>query len=322
VGLSGFRDAAARGYPSRLRCGDRRSSASSGLILAEATMTGERVSRRTLSAVVVLLTACGVVLVARPAAAVPGQLFVTATSATDSNETKGLYAKCPSGLAPIGGGAEVTGGANRVRISHSVPMINDAWSVSAMEDNNGYAGDWSITAWAICAPKPAGYQVVWSTTTAPAGETYGYAIASCPRGSKVIGAGGTIGQPADYSVLATIAPSPNLTNVLAEAFADPFYAQPYPLEVSAVAICVDPLPSQQLVTHATPWTSGDKQVTAWCPPATIVHGLGASIVGANGQAILSRIVPGRVTVEVAALEDYNGYQSNWVVYAFAICASG
>jgi hypothetical protein len=81
-----------------------------------------------------------------------GQTRRAATTAVDSAATKTAVATCLTGEVH-GVGGEITGGGGQVRI---LAIADDSLSggvrITAIEDEDGYAGNWSATAYAVCAP--------------------------------------------------------------------------------------------------------------------------------------------------------------------------
>src|SRR5258706_4933552 len=119
-------------------------------------------------------------IVAQPALAVPGLVAVTVTSAEVGSEPfKGVAAYCPAGTKILGGGADVLGGDHSVRIAgiNPAPILNNPngrWA-TAHHDLLGYNGSWSLRAWAICAPAPAGWEIVLADHSEPAGSSHAIA---------------------------------------------------------------------------------------------------------------------------------------------------
>lgn len=74
----------------------------------------------------------------------------TATSGTDSAGTKTVSAHCPAGTTLHGIGGEINGGAGDVRLAAVDSLVGLEARVIAVEDQNGFAGDWSVTAYAVC----------------------------------------------------------------------------------------------------------------------------------------------------------------------------
>ncbi|WP_344502484.1 hypothetical protein [Dactylosporangium maewongense] len=82
-----------------------------------------------------------------------GQTRRSATTAVDSAATKTVVASCQGAGRVHGVGGEITGGGGQVRI---VAVKEDdkvsGVRITATEDEDGYAGVWSATAYAVCAP--------------------------------------------------------------------------------------------------------------------------------------------------------------------------
>lgn len=82
----------------------------------------------------------------------PGLELVTTEGDPDSDRTAGVTATCPAGKNLLGTGADINGGSGQVSLDDVRP--NDSLrttTVTAIEDETGFAGDWSVNAHAICA---------------------------------------------------------------------------------------------------------------------------------------------------------------------------
>jgi hypothetical protein len=68
-----------------------------------------------------------------------------------------------------------------------------------------------------------------------------------------------------------------------------------------------------------------KAVSAFCPPGRRVTGGSGQIIGGTGQVVLTRMQPVHTNnldrFEVVAAEDQGGFNGNWSVRAYVICAS-
>jgi hypothetical protein len=136
-------------------------------------------------------------------------------------------ARCPSGERTLGSGAWITpAGAGRssepyAEVGLQVARASgtgDITRAQAHEDANGYAGTWSLTAAAICADPPLGYEVRYGESIRRASETEKSATATCSDGNSLIGAGAAISNVAPgNATLSMTAPTLDLDWVIAAA---------------------------------------------------------------------------------------------------------
>ncbi|NBE85327.1 hypothetical protein [Micromonospora rubida] len=263
----------------------------------------------------------GQVALTGPVAAVPGLSLKTVTGPSNS-VAKSQNATCPAGTKVIGGGGAITGsGLGQVGMDIMVPLIgSDTYSVTGREDENGVAGNWAVTANAVCAPLPPGLVTV-SGSSAPSLGTSNWFEKSCPAGKHAIGVGGAVvGASNSEIVLEDLRINQNSV-VVAGAEDGTGFAGTWWLD--ATAICADPLPGEQRVIDDSVYSSTATQsVTATCPAGTRVHGVGGEILGGEGQVRLTEMrATSSTVVTVRAAEDENGFSSNWKVRAYAVCAS-
>jgi hypothetical protein len=81
-----------------------------------------------------------------------GVEVVNAISAVNSTPLRSVNAACPAGKKPVGGGAYVGIGlalVDELALSASYPTAS-GWTAAAVE-NDAYAGNWYVRAYAICA---------------------------------------------------------------------------------------------------------------------------------------------------------------------------
>lgn len=119
-----------------------------------------------------------------------GLEYLSNPSTTGSNPMNGIAAECPRGKKVIGTGAVIDGGGRHVGLSHVLPNHVTLATVAAVahEDETGYDGDWSVTAFAVCAfPLPRMQAVVAYGQTPQIS-----AVAVCPDSTQVHGVGGYI----------------------------------------------------------------------------------------------------------------------------------
>src|SRR4051812_2024176 len=158
-------------------------------------MIGTR-TKWALSTGVIAVAAVPVALaVPASAATVPvGNVKVVPVSSPFTSANKTLAASCPSGTRVVGGGALIAG-ATHVVLTEERPIAGangDTFQATAVEDEVGEAGNWSLQTFAYCAAgNLPGYQIV--SATSPAGSNPFTSLSStCAAGSQSLGAGGRI----------------------------------------------------------------------------------------------------------------------------------
>lgn len=81
--------------------------------------------------------------------------YVNSSSVTNNEANKTATATCPTGKEAIGGGVRLEGELKEVAVTGSAPYsvgsARPGWSGYAHESGPGPYGDWSITAFAVCA---------------------------------------------------------------------------------------------------------------------------------------------------------------------------
>jgi len=251
-------------------------------------MAGKRWTSICVICVVLLATLVVVQLSsARPALAVGGLERVSFASAYNTNPDKWAVAFCPPGKVVLGGGGVLGGGLDQVFLTALVPSSNARAYSAQGRAAPGFARSWSVTAYAICAPAPAGYeQVVTSSVTS---ETFQLGRADCSPGKRALSAGA-------YAVPLGSA-LPGLTLIRPDGYLTLGWAAArtvYPNQSSAQwrldtkVICVDELPGQQNVGKVVNAVGANLQ----CPPGNQVHGLGGgSSLSDSGAYFLAYLEP-------------------------------
>jgi hypothetical protein len=266
---------------------------------------------------------------AAPAHAVPGLIVaIDWSDLTASEGFKTAEATCPAGTVVLGGGVDVLSGGGQVRVVSMIPFDNGAAADSyygvAVEDSTGYAANWTMYTWAICGSGVTGWQKV-SVTASSIGPVVG-TQATCPAGKKVIGTGANIVGNVTKTFLNAVRPLTSaLTAVQAEAAREDT-ASGITVTVTSHAICINPVPGQQVVTTMGLVDSASAKYTrVMCPTGTRLHGTGGALHGANGESTIDRIgLLGAGAVEgadIEAREDETGFAGLWRADAWAICAN-
>ncbi|MFY1672724.1 hypothetical protein ACN27G_22635 [Plantactinospora sp. WMMB334] len=165
------------------------------------------------------------------------QVARSQNSATSSPPELEAVAVCGSRRA-LGGGARIVNPGRDVALHMSrASGSGDIFRASAHEDANGYAGNWTVDAYAICVNRPAGYQVVTTPSAESGSESEKIAFAECPSGTRVHGAGAAISNTAPGGVsLQVVYPSNALDYVQAFAVENTPVSQDWDFIVSQ-AIC-------------------------------------------------------------------------------------
>jgi hypothetical protein len=90
-------------------------------------------------------------MVVAPAQAVPGLVRVQ-TAGPINSDWKTTNANCPAGTIVLGGGGRINRASGQVVMDTMLPLSDgSAYSVTGREDENGFAGNWGVRAYAVCA---------------------------------------------------------------------------------------------------------------------------------------------------------------------------
>lgn len=213
------------------------------------------------------------------AAAAPGlERAYSPPRAPDSTRSKSATATCPFGKRVLGAGAEINGGRGRVVMDHITPDGTlRSVTAGATEDPAGTSNQWTVTAYAICAAPVPGLELI-PATTGPSASNQN-AVATCPAGKRVVGAGGELIAANGRIVMSRITPDRALTRVTVVSLED---AAPtvVPWSVRAYAICAAPLARlTRIEVHSDLLNpSNPSSASATCPSGTRVVGAGGEIV--------------------------------------------
>ena len=270
---------------------------------------------------------------ATASAAVPGWQLVNSPSESSSLLYKLNSTSCPSGKEALGAGGSIGGGAGQVGMTRMLsgggPPAGGSL-VSYEDDDGGFSGTWSQTAWAVCAYPLSGLQRVtahsaFSSTAVKASSV------SCPAGKRVVGAGfdhTAIIDPQFMGVfvLDDLRISESLTSVTATSREAPGQGGVLgSWRLAVQAVCAFPPPGLQFVSNLSARDSvSPKNATAVCPVGKRVLGVGGEITGGRGEVRFETLRPyaffGQGAL-VNAIEDQDGATAAWDLRAYAICAT-
>jgi hypothetical protein len=122
------------------------------------------------------------------ASPLPGYTIVSNTSEFTRGGSRPIDATCPAGESAIGGGASLANGWGQISIVN-MEILSDVVIAAGVEDGDGYSGNWSVTAYAICANRLPGQRPVRIFSTPHDSFRFKSATAVCPAGQQAIGSG-------------------------------------------------------------------------------------------------------------------------------------
>ncbi|MEU7907887.1 hypothetical protein [Actinoplanes sp. NPDC049118] len=176
-----------------------------------------------------------------------------------------------------------------------------------------------------------GHRVVVTTSGFDATDFKTAPDAACPTGKRLIGTGYTTSsglgnEIAVDEVIPVGSPDAAPTSARVGA-AESDVTADRSWNVSASAICSDPLPGLQRVLANSAFNSNhSKSATAQCPAGKQLTGTGYSINGSAGEIVIERVQPNNgpsaapTAVSVHATES-DPVAASWSVQAFAVCAN-
>jgi hypothetical protein len=249
---------------------------------------------------------------------------VVVASLTDSVSPKSVTATCPAGKQVTGVGGDITGSGGEVRLDDLIPLGPTLQSVfvTGFEDENGTFSNWLLRAYAICATPLPGLEVV--SNSSPTDSFSKNVTATCPAGTKLVGAGGELTNGAWQVALDEVLPFPAVPFAVRATGVEDENGYASNWTVTVHAICANPPPGLELVTaQSDPDSDFSASVPATCPSGKNLLGTGADIVAGFGQVVLDDVRPNAALTRntVTAVEDETGLASDWTVIAHAICAN-
>ncbi len=148
---------------------------------------------------------------------------------------------------------------------------------------------------------------------------------SCPFGTSVINASGSITNGGGSVMMDSIFPDQTLTSVTVSGVeTDPIASNSW--SITAIAICAPAPAGLEWNVQPSIVDSNDKSVTATCTGNRTLLGTGSTIKGSPGDVIMDEIRPNgafgapSTAVTVEAYEDDAAFAGLWSVLAYAICA--
>jgi hypothetical protein len=271
-----------------------------------------------------LIVLAAVLSVVTPARAAPGTrvaapVRVAATTAFNSI-TKSVLVTCPVGQRVYGAGGEITGGAGFVTLDDITPNITLTNVFVTAAENVAFAGNWSLTGYAICGINTLNLQRIQFTSINNSVSPKSV-FAGCPAGLRLYGLGAELNGGQGTVFLDDLTPSAALTGVTVTAYENGPFAGNW--NVTGYAICGNPAATMLRVAVTSAVNSvASKSAIAACPAGTRVHGTGAELNGAFGAVVIDDLTPNAGLFSSTATGTENGpFAGNWSVTAYSICSS-
>ena len=110
------------------------------------------------------------------------------SSAYNINDSKTADVSCPAGMVVLGTGYALLSAGGDALVHEVTPTSNSVHVEAYEVDLNGLIGNWSVTAYAICAADPGGRSQV-SATSVTNSDPDRHGIATCPAGKEAFGIG-------------------------------------------------------------------------------------------------------------------------------------
>ncbi len=211
---------------------------------------------------------------------VVGLIRVTQAAPESSSASKSASAPCPQDRRVISGGARITGGNGEVRLTSLLPVEGEnSFRARADQDADGYAGDWGLQVYALCAEPLIGLDYVRGGVAGSVDyRGVKTAFAQCDPGQDLIGGGieapGSEGWIVSHFRLVDGEGAPTVSGQTTEAFGFP-QREEAPV---AHAVCADPI--GRFYTEGTKVTGGAPDDTL---TAAISCTQGRGLLGADIQ---------------------------------------
>jgi hypothetical protein len=168
---------------------------------------------------------------------VPGLERVSETVASNQYNVRLASASCPYGKKTLGAGGEIIGGYGQVHMQ-SIEPNTVSGIAEAYEGGAGTSNSWSLTAYAICADPPPGYEYVYQGAFTGSATSFGLAV-YCSAGKKLLGTGGLVGGGAKVGLTAMTPASAPSQGAVAAGYEDQ-YGTSLDWGILAYAICATP----------------------------------------------------------------------------------
>jgi hypothetical protein len=235
---------------------------------------------------------------------------------------QGPLAGCPTGKALLGGGARIFPGNGQVVVD-GIGLESALQGVRAhgFEDADGTSLRWQVDAFAICSdPLPGLVQV---DRTSPANTFDKAAVATCPTGKVLVGAGAETNGGLGQIVIDDLIPSLTKNSVSTFGVHEPGSSLNSKWTITAHAMCANPLPGLELRTLQSDALSINYGVVLSCSAGKKLLGLGGEITHGSGAVLMDDLTPNSTLTgaSIGAREVQGGTTTDWTIKGYAICAT-
>jgi len=160
-----------------------------------------------------------------------GLEYISFHTSTNSDSFKSAVAECTGDRQLISTGGRVIGGDGQVILDDFMPSSTfERVTVTAYEDDNGYADDWSLFAYGVCADPIAGLELRTESAT-PIDSSNDIVSAECSAGKQLLGLGGSINGAIGHSIYSGLVPTDSTAFVFAQelqpGYANNWYTRAY-----------------------------------------------------------------------------------------------
>ncbi|MEU8184771.1 hypothetical protein AB0B86_28830 [Micromonospora sp. NPDC049047] len=280
------------------------------------------------------LVATGAVIApaSQASAAVPGLVRVVATSVSNSADFHSVTATCPVGKVLTGTGYELNGVTGEGVVDDLRPNGGPVTAPTAVTvgayETEAFAGNWSVTAYAICANPVPGLVRVSSVGVSNSVD-YHSVTATCPAGKVLTGTGYELNGVTGEGVVDDFRPNGGVATAPTAVTVGAYESDATALNWSATAyaICANPLAGLVRATATGASDSLDfRSTTATCPAGKVLTGAGYELNGVTGEGVVDDFRPNGgpatapTSVASGAYEE-DAFAGNWSDTAYAICAT-
>ena len=283
---------------------------------------------------VAVLAVGGAVLFATPAgpAAATGHKLTGieyveySTGPFDTINPKSATVDCPGNTYVVGTGFYIGNGVGNVRIEDVIPSPHSVTVRATVDEDGPLTTSWSLTAQAVCANQPPGWQIV--PVVSASTDDYTTGVAACPEvnGVQKVAIGAGFALPNTTGQLALTGLRPAATSVSATVYEDDTGYQ-FNWNVTTYAICSYELDGLEIVTRNIDYGVGSQIEQPSCSPKVAIGAAGYFDDG-DGNVFLtslkSYLLPRYNNASggtAAGMVDDNGTPLRYDLTGVALCVS-